>query len=423
MKERGPPGDGGVFVRGVVAVRQPAGDGVLGEGGAEPLALDVHAFLDADDVGSEHLERLGQKRMALRPCICAVIGIGVAQIGRTERQLMHGVPLWLDADGAEEGTVARSTVTRGTHAGEDVLFDDDPAGIANSIEGCIDSIELYRTLAEFTKYPRLECGKIVAFGATHGVGDAGVTVFEVDETDVWCESVEERDDVGIIVARAIQHVAGIEDEPEQVGVEVMEKPLHFVWRLDDTCAVMVERTLQAAGCVDCAGSLTGDLGRVDDDARRGTSGDATRIGGADGVGAVGVGQDDQGAMRLSDDVGGDGEECPRAAGVFDGRCNRGGIATQVDGDECADEGQIAALEFCREGGGLGGHEAPITEFGARVSGRDQFVEHLGVFDAGTAEICEFECAPRARGIGDGSRRHSEILCSKSTGHRRGILAC
>jgi hypothetical protein len=34
---------------------------------------------------------------------------------------------------------------------------------------------------------------------------------------------------------------------------------------------------------------------------------------------------------------------------------------------------------------------------------------LGVFDAGTAEICEFECAPRAWGIGDGSRRHSEIL--------------
>jgi hypothetical protein len=309
----------------------------------------------------------------------------------------------------EEGTVARSTLARGTHTGENVLFDDDPAGIAYGVEGCVDCIELYRTLTELTKNPCLECSEIVAFGAAYGVGDAGVTVFEVDETNVWCEGVQECDDVGCIIARAIEHVARVEDKPEQVGVEVLEETLHFVWRLDDARAVMVERTLQAAGCVDCAGSLTSDLGCVDNDARRSTTGDATRVGGADGIGAVGVGQDDEGPVCLSDDGGGSGEECARAAGVFDGRPNRGGIATQVDGDECADEGQIATLEFCCQSGRLGRHKAPITEFGAGVSGRDQFVEHLGVFDAGAADICEFECAPRARGISDGSRRHSELL--------------
>ena len=320
-------------------------------------------------------------------------------------------------------TVAGSAVARCAHTGQNVLFDDNPAGVADGIEGSVDCVKLYRTLAELTKYPRLECGKIVAFGATHGVGDTRVTVFEVDETDVGCEGVQERDDVGIVTARAIQHVAGIEDKPEQVGVEVMEKALHFVGCLDDACAVMMERTLQAAGCVDCAGSLIGDRGRVDDDARRGTTGDATRIGGADGVGAVGVGQDDQGAMRLSDDVCGSGEECTRAAGVCDGRCNRGGIATQVDGDECTDEGQTALVELAGEVTRVCGHEAPVTQFGACVARRDQFVEHLRVCDAGTAEICEFECSPRARSIGDGSRRHNVILCSKSTCHRRGIQAC
>ena len=114
-------------------------------------------------------------------------------------------------------------------------------------------------------------------------------------------------------------------------------------------------------------------------------------------------------MGLPKQAGGICKERAGAAGVFDGRRNCGGIATQVDGDECADEGQTALLELAGEETRVCGHEAPVTQFGACVARRDQFVEHLRVCDAGTAEICELERAPRTRGIGNGSRWHGKLL--------------
>lgn len=66
-EERAAPGDGGVFVWGVIAVRQPWGDGMTRERLRQPIDLDLHCLLHADDIGIEFIECVDKQVMPMRP--------------------------------------------------------------------------------------------------------------------------------------------------------------------------------------------------------------------------------------------------------------------------------------------------------------------------------------------------------------------
>ena len=189
-------------------------------------------------------------------------------------------------------SVAGCTVTWGAHTGQNVLFDDDPAGIADLVEGVVDCIELYCTLPQLTKNTGLQCCEVVAVGCADVIGDGGVAIFVMDEADVRGEFVDQRDEVAGVIVCTVQHMTGVENKSEQLCVDMMEESLYFIGCLDDAGTVMVKRTLQATRSMDGASCLTGDFGSMDEDARMCPSADSTRIGSAYRVRAICVGEDD-----------------------------------------------------------------------------------------------------------------------------------
>ena len=115
----------------------------------------------------------------------------------------------LEADATEVCTVMSGTDAWCAHAGQDVLFDHNPAVIADGGEGTSDGGKVDGTAPQFTKNSGLDGGKVIALLVADASGNLRLAIFEVDEADMWGKFVQECGNVGRIIAGTIEHMASI----------------------------------------------------------------------------------------------------------------------------------------------------------------------------------------------------------------------
>jgi hypothetical protein len=111
-------------------------------------------------------------------------------------------------------------------------------------------------------------------------------------------------------------MTGIKDDADQGGIGMSEEGCDFAGGFDDASTMMMEGTNQPTTLIDCLDDLRGNRTGVGEDnfATRGI--DTPGVGGAIGVTAVVVSQNNEWLMRLPEDLGGMCEEFGGALGVI-----------------------------------------------------------------------------------------------------------
>jgi hypothetical protein len=123
-----------------------------------------------------------------------------------------------------------------------------------------------------------------------------LTIFEMNVPDAIAETAQPiQHDLTIIAAGAVEVVAGIKDQPDQIGVGQVEEASDLLRRLDVARAVMVEGDGQAGGGADGVGNALGPTRKSFpfDGVQAQVGSDAPGKAGAQRVCTVVVGQNDE----------------------------------------------------------------------------------------------------------------------------------
>lgn len=266
----------------------------------------------------------------------------------------------LEANATEVGAIMGGTDARCPHTRQDVLLDHNPALIADGGEGMGDRSKVDGAAPQLTKNPGLDGGKVIELLVAGARGNVGLTIFEVDEAQAWGKAGECRHEVGIVLTRAKQIMTAIKYDADEGGVGVGEEGGDFAGSFDDARTMMVEGTGEPATLIDGVGDLAGNGTGVGQDRLATWRLYAASVGGAIGVTAVVVSQNNQGVMCLPENLGRAGQELGGALGLIGGGGNLGSIPLQRHGDKGANQGQLALLECGSELAGVGRHKAPIA---------------------------------------------------------------
>ena len=200
-------------------------------------------------------------------------------------------------------------------------------------------------------------------------------------------------------------MTGIKYDADEGGIGMSEEGGDFVGGFDDAGTMMMEGTGEPATLIDGMGNLGGNGAGVGEDGVTTRRVDAAGVGGAIGVTAVVICQNNQWLMGLTEDLRGAGQELGGTLGVHSGSGDLGRCPLECHGDKGTNQCQLALLECGSELDWVGRHKAPIAEFSAGIAGGEELVEHLGGGDTFTAEAGKFEGTPRTRGIGNRKSGH------------------
>ena len=146
----------------------------------------------------------------------------------------------LEANITEVGAVVGGTDAWCAHARQDVLLDHNPALIADGGEGMGDRSKVDGTAPQLTKNPGLDGGKVIELCVAGAGGDFGLAIFEVDEADMWGKYMNERYNVGRIIAGTIEHMPSIKHQTEYVAVDVRKETPNLVGSFDNTGTMVME---------------------------------------------------------------------------------------------------------------------------------------------------------------------------------------
>src|SRR5260221_6918502 len=203
-----------------------------------PCVLPEHAVLDA--VRGITCPRAGTGSLgwtAPSPDVVCVVPALLA------RRIYASV---LQPNGSQIVAVALSTCFWTTHAGKDILLNDDPPTIVVLAQPICDGCERHIALAKLTKNPVSQRRKIVPASTAGFLCNLWLAILEMDMPDALAETLQSiLDAQAIIAASAIEEVPGIEHQPQQVRVCHVQETSNLFRCLDVPGAMVMKSHLQA----------------------------------------------------------------------------------------------------------------------------------------------------------------------------------